>query len=64
MDLIFRLLELEPPKSRIQYMSDRADDRWLGEQTVQPTDGAWNVICTDFFTYSPDNSYDVIFDYT
>jgi hypothetical protein len=42
----------------------RANNRWLSEQAVQPTTGKWNVLCTDFFTYSPEESYDVIFDYT
>jgi hypothetical protein len=49
---------------RTPYTIEEADDRWLSEQSVQPTSGAWNIICTDFFTYSPEHSYDVIFDYT
>jgi hypothetical protein len=67
MDLISHLLEprlLRSKLSRTPYTIEEADDRWLSEQSVQTSTGAWNIICTDFFTYSPEHSYDVIFDYT
>jgi hypothetical protein len=37
-------------------------DRWLTEHSGSTT--SWKIICTDFFTYSPEEKYDVIFDYT
>jgi hypothetical protein len=67
MGLIYLLPEprlLRSKLLRTPYTIEEADDRWLSEQSVQPTTEAWNIICTDFFTYSPEYSYDVIFDYT
>jgi hypothetical protein len=66
MDSISRLLEPRLLRSEPLIIAAirGADVRWLSDQSVQPTSGKWNVICTDFFTYSPEQPYDIIFDYT
>jgi hypothetical protein len=41
-------------------------NRWLKQHSSQATakEGDWSIICADFFTYVPEATYDLIYDYT
>lgn len=41
-----------------------AANKWLGEQEKQGRKGSVEVVCGDFFKWTPEEGFDVIYDYT